>query len=152
LNEDEKRERVSEIPIFNSLDSDLANALANMIAKIGTERILDTDEDLYSEGSSDLNTGAILLAGAVRVRKANANEIEVSAPSLLGEMQQYEPTFERTATVSAAEECVVLEFQWHDFVFMAKELLSREDQVRLRETLEDSIGIRVSEFLGSETE
>ena len=145
MNDVEKREILSKIPLIKLLDPDLAEAMSLIIVKIGTERIMDTDEVLYSEGDNDRNTGAVLLDGSMRVSKVDANEINVSAPNLLGEMRQYELTYVRTATVTAAEKCVVLEFEWNDFLVVGKEVLPPEVQKRLWETVWDSAESRLSE-------
>lgn len=139
-------QKVLEIPMIQALPEDLREVVSKLLLDSSRETVLAPEEVLYTKGTEDANTGALLVKGSIEVDKGGESRIVVQAPDLLGEMQQYNPTGRRSATVRATEESLVLEFSWHDFVVLAMDTLSKEEQIALRETISKHVGSRLKEL------
>lgn len=133
--------------MLQSLDDRNAEVACAVFLEIAKEKTLQDAETLYEKGSEDANTGALLVEGTVAVKAAADRTIELEAPDILGEMQQFEPTAVRVATVKAVGHCTILEFSWHDFVNVAMELLPKERQLGLREAITEYVENRLQQLV-----
>ena len=140
---------VSQIAMLQELDAATRGLVCQILLSSTKAYTLAKGEVLYEMGAEDENTGAILVKGAMKVEVENDESIRVRAPELLGEMQQLSESGQRTATVSATEESVVLEFAWHDFVYMINgdPGLTEEQQIAVRDMLMKVSGAREAELV-----
>lgn len=83
--------------------------------------------------------GYVLLAGEVAVHKEGTPDVVVSAPALLGEMLQFNPRAQRTATVSAHGPATALKFAWEEFYARLKQRLPAAEQDAVLEAIERSV-------------
>ncbi|MCH7960420.1 MAG: Crp/Fnr family transcriptional regulator [Candidatus Hydrogenedentes bacterium] len=146
---------VSQIAMLQELDAAMRGLVCQILLSSTKAYTLAKGEVLYELGAEDENTGAILVKGAMKIDVEKGSSIRVRAPELLGEMQQLSESGQRTATVSATEESVVLEFAWHDFVYMVNgdPGLTEEQQTAVKDMLVKFAGARAVELaaLGEDT-
>ena len=147
---DQFRDRVSEIPMFHSLPSDLRRRLRDIFVDISSERTLEAGDVVYEKGSEDENTGAILIEGTLEVRGDPDHKFQVSAPNIVGEMQQLNEFGQRTATVSVTEKAVLLEFSWDDFVRTLSEhaVITQDERAKIKKAFTACAGDRLKELTG----
>ena len=145
---DRFRDRISEIPVFQMLPSDLRLRLSDILVGVSSERNLEVGGVVYEKGTEDENTGAILIEGALEVRGEPGQTFQVSAPNIVGEMQQLNEFGQRTATVSVTEEAVLLDFSWHDFVRALKEhaVITESERAQVKEAFKAYAGDRLKEL------
>ena len=120
---------------------DLPKGVAQRFAEIlfdAAERttVLDGTQ-LFTEGEHEPDLGYVLLSGAVRVEKSYASDSMTTAPALLGEIKQFNPTSERTATVRASGDLDVLQFRWDEVNASINAALKEPEQKLLRKALLD---------------
>jgi CRP-like cAMP-binding protein len=140
--------KISDVPVFNAMNTGLRARLAEIISSIGEPRVLKKDEVLYAKGAEDENTGAVLVDGALTVSSDDGPLLTVTAPDLLGEMLQFDSYGQRTATVTAAGPATVLEFRWHDFIARVRDTpaITHEDQALLKRSLESYASKRMHQL------
>lgn len=140
---------VSQIAMMQELDSTTRAHVCQILLSSTKVYALAKGEVLYEIGAEGGNSGAILVKGTMKVDVGKDKSIRVHAPDLLGEMQQLSGSGERTATVSAMEDSIVLEFTWHDFVYMvnADPTLTEEQQASVRDMLVKVAGAREEELV-----
>lgn len=145
---DQFRDRVSEIPMLQTLASNVRGRVSDILVDISSERTLEVGGIVYEKGSEDENTGAILIEGALEVRGDPDHTFQVSAPDIVGEMQQLNEFGQRTAKVSVTEKAVLLEFFWHDFVRALKEhaVITQDERAKIKEAFRACAGDRLKEL------
>jgi CRP-like cAMP-binding protein len=142
------RQRLSAVPVLQTLPSDIHMRACIALWWRGELRELTEGEVLYMQEDTDANTGCVLLEGTVAITRDNRDPIDVKAPEILGELMQFDEEAARTATVMATEPSVVLTFSWHDFVILCGQLLDRDDQVLLKQRLTEMAYKRTLELKG----
>jgi len=142
----EYRPQADAIPMFQDLPEQTRELVCRILLKIAERSALAKGDVLYEKGTEDTGTGAALVEGAVEVRTDDGEPLTVNAPDLLGEMQLFDEYGERTATVTAAEDSVVLEFFWEEFVGVALSLLTREQQIEVKDMLSRHAATRLSQL------
>ena len=130
------RAQILRISLFHGLPKLLGMHAVNVLSRICDVRTLRPGYILFTEGDAVSDDGYILLRGEIAVRKAGSPEIQVAAPELLGEMKQFSPVGQRTATVEARAEIEVLDFKWSDFHRDVAEHLDEGQQKKLAEAIE----------------
>lgn len=147
---DQYRDRIFEIPMLQVLPSALRRWLCDILVGISSERTAEAGDVVYEKGSEDENTGAILIEGAVEVRGDPSHTFQVTAPNIIGEMQQLDEYGQRTATVTVTEKAVLLEFSWGDFVRTLSEraVISQRDRAKIKEVFTACAGDRLKELTG----
>jgi len=145
---EEYRDQVADIPLFESLSAALRERLCDILVNISEVTELSAGDILYEKDAEDDNTGAVLIKGALTVAGGVGTEFEVEPPNVVGEMQQFNEYGQRTATVSARSDSIVLQFSWHDFVKATAERpdISTEDRVAVHDTLAHLAGDRLKEL------
>ena len=93
-------------------------------------------DTLLHEGYLGFEAGFVLLEGEVEIVKEGKPPIIVSAPALLGEMSQFNPRAERTATVRAKGKAALLKFSWEALYSLAKQVLTPEERALLMDHIE----------------
>ena len=144
----ELRETVQGIPVMKQLDPSLRNITSDILVDVSTEAKLSQGQVLYEKGSEDNNTGVLIVDGALTVQTKNSEEIEITAPNLLGEMQQFDLYGRRTATVVAKSDVHLLEFAWHDFIkrVIDHPAISEEKQAQMKDIFTKVAGGRLREL------
>lgn len=104
---------------------------------VGQPESMNPGASLFREGERDTDRGYVLLDGEVRITKSSAPELTVAAPELLGEMVQYNPKSERTATVESATAIQVLSFQWSAFNDELVRTCSPEETDEIQKAFQD---------------
>lgn len=142
------KSKIVQIPLFQLLDEPIRRHLADILVSQATARVLEPGEVLYEKGAEDPATGAVLVEGTLSVTGEDDGAIDIAAPELVGEMQQFDPYGRRTATLAAKDAATVLEFAWHDFVLAILEdaEISREDQTKIKEAFQKYVGDRLKQL------
>jgi len=140
--------KIAEIPPFLKLMQPMRDRLAEILAELGEPRVLADQQVLYTMGAEDLNTGAILIEGVLTVDFGHDEPRKVSAPNILGEMQQYNQYGQRMATVKAEGYATVVEFSWHAFVERVRQApsISETDRLEIQRAFEELIGDRLADL------
>ena len=102
----------------------------------GTEKTIPAATQIFQEGDLDSDKGYVLLQGDIRVIKSTGPEITVSAPELIGEMVQFNPTAVRTATIEALGDVRVLSFAWSRLDEALIRICSPEDSEKIQKVLQ----------------
>lgn len=144
------RDRIARIPMIHALDAPVRERVCDVLSGLATESKLKPGDVVYKKGSEDDNTGAMLLEGVLVVRGDSAHVFEVTAPNLVGEMQQLNKYGQRTATVSAKSDTLLLEFSWHSFVktLLEDPTITQSDRATIKETFSGYAGDRLKELKG----
>ncbi len=128
----EYKAQAMQVPMFEELAEDTRESVCRILLQIATRTDLAAGGVLYAKGEEEKGTGALLVAGALLVGAGAAGPLTINAPDILGEMQQFDEYGQRAADVTAAEDAVVLEFPWEDFVGVALSVLSQEAQIEVK--------------------
>lgn len=147
---DHYRNVVGKIPALQDLGTLVRDRVSDILVDIATERTFEAGEVLYEKDSEDENTGAILLDGILEVTRNSGDKIEVPAPDLMGEMQQFTDYGKRTATVTAKTQAVTLVFLWHDFVkaLMNNPTISQTERTAIKKAFTGIAAIRLKQLKG----
>ena len=147
---DQFRGRIFEVPMLQVLPPDLRRRLCDILVDISSERTVEAGDVVYDKGSEDENTGAVLVEGALAVRGDPDHNFQVSAPDIVGEMQQLNEYGQRTATVSVTKKAVLLEFSWSEFVRTLSEraAITQRDRAKVKEVFMECAGERLKELTG----
>lgn len=137
LSADERHAQLMALPLINELPKILGKRFVAHLEDAGEHTCLGDGVELFSEGDLEPDYGYVLLAGSVNVKKSYASDSVANAPALLGEIKQFNPNSERTATVSASGALEVLRFRWGDLNSKLKTALSKAEQELLRKALLD---------------
>ncbi|MDZ4861638.1 MAG: cyclic nucleotide-binding domain-containing protein [Candidatus Hydrogenedentes bacterium] len=135
MNLSEYRNRLSSVAMILDLPEPMRTRVSMIFLWVGQPARFSPGDCIFVQGDEDENTGCVLLRGEVDVIRAHETAIPVVAPELLGEMQQLEPTAQRTATIQAVTEVESLLFSWHDVVAYAGMLLTSDEQLVLRDII-----------------
>lgn len=140
-------EQVCRIPMLDSLSDSTRKSVASVLLQTAKELTLERGEVLYQGGDDSDNTGTMLVKGSVTVER-DGKSVTLNAPELLGEMQQMNKTRQRAATVTAQEQCIVLVFNWHDFVYTAVTMnaLTENQRHEFKNSIGKFVGRRLNEL------
>ncbi len=138
--------QAGNVPMLQDLQEETRAIVTRILLKIAKRLQLASGDVLYTEGAEDTNVGALLVEGALTVQSGDSEPLTVDAPDLLGEMQMLDEYGQRKATVTAAEDSVVLEFGWDDFIGVARSVLTQEQQVEVRDMIATHAAARLEGF------
>src|SRR3972149_4304507 len=130
------RENIRKLRFMPDLPVDLREKLIDILLRISAPRSLPTATVFIREGEHIDERGYILLEGAVLVEKTEHPDMTCEAPELIGEMQQFNPSHTRTASVTTSMPSTVLRFQWDEFWNAVRQELTPQEVDTVRETLE----------------
>ena len=131
------RQQILSIPLFAALPDPLDKHAVNILSRVCEIKHLRAGTTLFTQGEDVSDVGYVLLSGEVEVRKTNEPKLRVPAPELIGEMKQFSPIGQRTATVEACSQLEVLEFKWTDFHNDAGKRLDKNQLETLNKALQD---------------
>ncbi len=137
--------QVATLPLLARVPESAREKIANLMVGLATSVELEAGDVLIQEGALGGTAGYILVQGQVSVERSGASPLSLPAPSLLGEMQQFNPVAQRTATVTAENDAVALKFTWPALYARAKETLSEEEQHLLLAAIEHCVWERFHE-------
>jgi CRP-like cAMP-binding protein len=123
------------LPFMLELPESLKQRVGLIFADISDTESIEAGTELFHEGDTQSEDGYIVLSGSVRVEKSYAKSSTAFAPVLLGEVKRFNPSSQRTATVSAREDLDVLHFDWAKFNDAVHARLDKTDQDVLRKAL-----------------
>ncbi len=130
------RSNLNNLRFMPNLTTDLREKLIDILLRISAQRSVAKGTDFIHEEEHVDNKGYILLEGAILVRKLEHQDIKCDAPELIGEMQQFNPTQTRTATLITSMPSTMLRFQWNEFWSEAQQELTPAEVESVRKTLE----------------
>jgi CRP-like cAMP-binding protein len=128
---------ILQISFLRTLPEQLRHQVAGILEETGELRQVPKSAAWLREHEQGKNLGYLLLKGQAKVEKTDAPEIICRAPELLGEMMQFNPAHERTASVTALEDCVVMQFSWDAFWEALQAKCPEADQKKVRSALEE---------------
>jgi hypothetical protein len=136
--------KLAGLPLLQSMPVETRIRVARLFTKAG-ERVAAADgEALIHEGDLGGEKGFILLDGIVTIEPSESDRVTVSAPALLGEIHQFNPRAQRTATVRARGPVTAFKFVWQDLYARAKEELTPDEQGWLMDSLEHTVCERLA--------
>lgn len=133
----EIRNQICAIPLLHDLPESIRTRVCMILLGLGHEVTATEGQVLFEEGEGDNDVAYILLEGKVLVEKSDAPSVTASAPDLLGEVVKFSPMSRRSATVTAEGEVKLLKFMWAQFFSTSDVVFAVEEQIRLRQGLED---------------
>ncbi len=132
-----------DLPLLQRIPGDARERVATLLHRVSTRIAVSDGEILLLQGNVGGDMGFVLLRGAVEIDREETAPIAVSAPALLGEMLQFNPSAQRTATVRVAGDAECLRFPWQDFYAQARRDLSEAEQDMLMDSMERCIWERL---------
>lgn len=145
-NAEDYRQTLLSVGAWRELPLLLRHAVVEILLTVGEVRSIPKKGIWLKEASLTKNKGYVLLEGRALVRRDEHGQLEVTSPSLIGEMMQFNPAGLRTATVSSITSCFVLKFSWEDFWQKVAERLDDQDSEAVRNSIVRHSWIRFAEF------
>lgn len=139
------------------LDTPLAGRLSDTMRQRFVDAVLEVSqsdearagETLFRIGDKNTDEGVFFLEGAVKVTRASGQVLYFEAPDVLGEVQLFSPSAERTATVETVYGGTLLRFSWKELGAAAKAAFTAEELAALREAIRDTAAAREKNLLTS---
>ena len=128
---------ILNVEAFAPLSEDLRNEVAKMIRDIAEDQTIPAGDVVFEQGEAGTDSGCIITAGTLLISKSSGTEIRCDAPLLIGEMEQFNPVHQRTATVVAATELQMLRFSWHAFQNALHDRLEKDNAAAVEKALAD---------------
>jgi CRP-like cAMP-binding protein len=142
--QNEEELKLSGLPLLEPMPDEARRRVARLLVKVGERLTVPDGQVLIRQGDLGGEKGFALLDGNVVIEPLGSDRLTVSAPALLGEIQQFNPRAQRTATVRASGPVIALRFFWQDFYARAKEELTQDEQNRLMDSLEYTVCQRLA--------
>lgn len=137
MSADERRAQLMALPFLDQLPRGLGERFMDTLEDAAEHMSISKGVELFVEGDHNPDYGYALLSGAVSVKRSYAADSLAPAPALLGEIKQFNPNSERTATVCASGVLEVLRFRWEDVNSSLKAALSDAERELVRKALLD---------------
>lgn len=134
---DKLKKQLQSLPFADALAPNVLAGFAETLETVGIVDEAESGTVLFTEGDKPTDQGIVVLTGAVSIQKPGAPELEQPAPELLGEMTRFNPTGQRTATVTTSHPCALLRFTWQNFEKVARRRMNSTDFESLMKTLEE---------------
>lgn len=132
---DEIQNLLCGLPFMIDMPESLKQRVSLIFLDISEFETIEEGRVLFREGDSKSQDGYIVLSGSVKVDKSYAKCTTAYGPVLLGEIKQFNPRSERTATVTANEDLDTLHFDWTKFNDALRARLDATDQEVFRKCL-----------------
>ncbi len=140
---------IQNTPLVGALPEEMRKRFADLILEVAQAGEAESGEVLFRLGEKNTDEGIFFLEGAVKVTRANGEVRYLEAPDVLGEVQLFAPSSERTATVETVYGGAVLRFSWRELSAEAKAVFSPAELAALREAIRDSADARERNLLTS---
>lgn len=128
---------LGSLPFMLEMPESLRQQVNRILLDVAEVAQIEEGSVLFDEGDTENSDGYVLLSGSVEVSKSYASGSQAFAPALLGEVKQFNPRAERTASVRALEDLEVLRFTWDRFNEEARARLDEDEREVLRKALLD---------------
>ncbi len=135
---------IAGLPLFERMPPETRERVASVFLGVSTAAEVADGETLLHQGDLGGDAGFLLIDGRVEVALPEAAPAIVPAPALLGEIHQFNPRAQRTATVRAAGAVKVRRFSWQDLYAAAQLSLTPNEQGLLMDALERSVCERIA--------
>ena len=130
--------QLKNLPLVQHMPDETRERVATLFLDVSEPVAWVEDNTLLHQGWLGGDAGFVLLRGQVEINKEGEDPIVVSAPAILGEMQQFNPRSLRTATVRLMGTAKVLRFVWRELYAQAREHLTEAEQNLLMDGIEQS--------------
>ena len=137
MSSEQTRRLLASLPFMDDLPKAVAQRFAEILIDSTERTTVVEGTQLFTEGEHEPDFGYVLLSGQVQVEKSYTSDSMTTAPALLGEIKQFNPTSERTATVRASGDLDVLQFRWDELNAAINATLKEPEQKILRKALLD---------------
>ena len=128
---------IMNLEAFASLSEDLRKEVAALMRDIAEEQTIPESDVVFDQGEAGTDIGYIITAGTLTISKSSGSEIRCDAPVLIGEMEQFNPVHQRTATVVAATDLQLLRFSWHAFQNALHDRIEEDNRAAVEKALAD---------------
>ena len=130
------RAAVTNLAFMKELPGELREKVAAVFDEVGVLRAAPKGMAWLRQGEHTPDKGYLLLQGTAAIRKMEHPEFSCEAPELLGEIMQFDPRHLRSATVSAATDCVLLRFMWPSFWEACEDHLTQDECSTVKTAIE----------------
>ena len=134
---EEQKRLIQGLPFMSALPADAQQHVITAFIDTSELTRIEEGNELFREGDQTSNDGYVLLSGSIIVQKSYTNDAKAAAPALVGEVKQFNPKSERTATVRALEDLETLRFNWDAFYGALENCLHPQEIKMLRKALLD---------------
>lgn len=138
---------VTETPVVGALPHRMQGRFVDLVLEVAHSTESRSGDVLFRLGEKNTDEGLFVLEGAVKVTRANGEVRYLEAPEVLGEVQLFAPSSERTATVEAVYGGALLRFSWKELGARAKTVFSPSEMGVLRDAIRDSADARERNLL-----
>lgn len=128
--------RIADLELLKALPDDARSQTAEVFLDVSDVLAYEDGESLITEGFLSFGTGYALVDGVAVVELANSDYVELTAPTLLGEMAQFRAADMRSATVRAKGRAVAAQFYWDDLYRAAEVTLPDAVHQQFRQAVE----------------
>jgi hypothetical protein len=136
-------------PLMGALPEGMRKAFVDAVLEVAQSTEARSGDVLFRLGERNTDEGLFIIEGAVKVTRANGEVRYLEAPEVLGEVQLFAPSSERTATVETVYGGAVLRFSWKELGAEAKKIFSPAEMSALRDAIRDSADAREKNLLTS---
>lgn len=140
-----------QVPLVARLPETMRGRFVDLVLEVAQPDEVRAGEVLFRIGEKNMDEGVFFLEGAVKVTRASGQTLFFEAPDVLGEVQLFSPSAERTATVEMAYSGTLLRFSWKELGAAAKKVLNETELSTLREAIKDIAAAREKNLLTSLT-
>ena len=135
---------LASLPLLRNMPRTAQERIANVLSEASEAIELADDAVLFHQGDLASDTGFMLLHGCVRIDREGVEPVMITAPDLLGEIQQFNPRAQRTASVRAAGPVKARRFAWQVFYEKARAALTPAEQALLMDEIEKGVCERLA--------
>ena len=134
---DQLCQAIGSLRCMLGIPGELRLRVASILINIGDLRLARHGDILMRMHDRTSDTGFVLLRGTARITRDEMPDGLCPAPELMGETIQFSPLHERSATVTANEDCIVILFTWREFWTRVRQACTEPEQRCIRAVLED---------------
>ncbi len=138
---------VLDSPLVGALPHAMRDKFVDLVLEVAQADETRSGDVLFRFGEKNTDEGLFILEGAVKVTRANGEVRYLEAPEVLGEVQLFAPSAERTATVEMVYGGALLRFSWKELGAHAKKAFSPAQMGVLRDAIRDSADARERNLL-----
>lgn len=140
---------LGDTPLVSALSDRMRSRFVDLVLDVAQSTEARSGDVLFKLGEKNTDEGLFILEGAVKVTRANGEVRYLEAPEVLGEVQLFAPSAERTATVETVYGGAVLRFSWKELAAQAKKAFNPAEMGVLRDAIRDSADARERNLLVS---
>jgi hypothetical protein len=138
---------LAETSLVSSLPDRMRARFVGLVLELAQASDARSGDVLFTRGEKNTDEGLFVLEGAVKVTRANGEVRYLEAPDVLGEVQLFAPSAERTATVEVVYGGTVLRFSWKELAAASKKAFSPAEMGVLRDAIRDNADARERHLL-----